>query len=163
MPLAVASGQLSARGAAPDAQLLTRVIYIMLLPIGLHMRTHQAAALCVQDHGAGADTQADAAAAGSALGSDAAGATEPPDAEGADSGEKADEQAPALDGDASLGGLKLLAATAAYQRCLPGAMADARIDIGRFVPAVRNLTLQPNIRSTTESWQPAARARCRNP
>ena len=41
-----------------------------------------------------------------------------------------------LGGAAHLTGLKLLTALAAYQRLLPGWMADSRADVARLMPAV---------------------------
>lgn len=83
-------------------------------------------------------TQADAAgvaASGKEL--DATMAEEEGEAADADETAGVTEQSPKLDGQAALLSLRLLAAIAGYQRCLPGAMADNRIDIGRLIPLVR--------------------------
>lgn len=46
------------------------------------------------------------------------------------------EQLPTLDGQAALLSLRLLAAIAGYQHCVPRAMVDSRIDVGRLMPSV---------------------------
>ena len=85
--------------------------------------------------------QADAAAAAAkdsiATDSDANMAEAQEEAADADETAEVSEQLPTLDGEAALLSLRLLAAIAGYQRCLPGAMADSRIDIGRLLPLVR--------------------------
>jgi hypothetical protein len=85
--------------------------------------------------------QADAAGAAAlgSIGTDANATMAETDGEAADADDTAGvaEQLPTLDGQAALLSLRLLAAIAGYQRCLPGTIADSRIDLGRLVPLVR--------------------------
>jgi hypothetical protein len=64
-------------------------------------------------------------------------ADEEGEADGADEAAEKAGQLPSLGGQASLLSLRLLAAMAGYQRCLPAAVADSRIDFGRILPVVR--------------------------
>jgi hypothetical protein len=87
--------------------------------------------------------QADAAgaAAPGSTGADADATMAKAEEEAADEPPEVSEQSPMLDGQAALLSLRLLAAIAGYQRCLPGAMAGSHTDLGRLLPSVRFLQL----------------------